>query len=476
MKRNVVPLPQQELFGRPPAPTRPPPLPRWSTPRLMVLAAGGAAIGFNNFWQFPMLLGYHGGSAFLLVYLGCLALIGLPLVMAEFLLGRLGRASPVGALANLAGQARADPHWAIVGGMGVLVGFLVFSYLSVIAGWTLAYTLRALLGTFAGLTADGIASQFAQLVKDPEKQLFWFTLFVAATLRVSARGLRDGLQAAVRLAVPLILILFGALLVYAATTQDIVRVLTQLLVPDFTRIGLSGLLAALAHALFTLGVGTGVMMMYGAYAAPSAPLARVGWQVAALDTLTGLAAAVIVFAVLFSGGVESVAGTALVFQALPLAFDHLPLGGVAGTAFFLLLALVAWVSALAFVEAPLVWLGERFRLSRARAALACGLAAWAVGVVVILSFSAWSFSFKFFGSVKKLGMFDILQILTAHLLLPLGAILIALFAGWLVRPALSREVLAFRSPCSHDAWLWSVRLVTPLLLLVAIVSLADLFA
>ncbi len=476
MKRNFVPSTQQELFGTPPAPVRPLPLPRWSTTRVMVLAATGAAIGFNNIWQFPLLLGYHGGGAFLLVYLGCLALIGVPLVMAEFMLGRLGRASPVGALANLAVQVRSDPHWAVVGGMGVLAGFLVFSYLSVIAGWTLAYTLRALVGAFAGLTADGIASQFALLVKDPEKQLFWFTLFLAATLLVSARGLRGGVQAAVRLAVPLILVLFGVLLVYAATTQGIGRALAQLSVPDFTRIGASGLLAALAHALFTLGVGTGVMMMYGAYAAPHTPLARVAWRVAALDTLTGVAAAVIVFAVLFSGGVEPVAGTALVFQALPLAFDHLPLGGVAGTVFYLLLALVAWVSALAFVEPVLVWLGERFRMSRARAALVCGAAAWAVGVVVILSFSTWSFSFKFFGSVKKLGMFDILQILTAHLLLPLGAILLALFAGWLVRPAVSREALAFRSPCSYDTWLWTVRLVTPLLLLVVIVSLSDLFA
>jgi NSS family neurotransmitter:Na+ symporter len=476
MKRQIVPSTQQELFGTPPAPPRPPPLPRWSNARVLALAAGGAAIGFNNFWQFPLLLGYHGGSAFLLVYLGCLALIGVPLVMAELLLGRLGRASPVGALANLANQSRADPHWAVVGGMGVLVGFLVFSYLSVIAGWTLAYTLRSLVGAFTGLTADGIASQFALLVKDPEKQLFWFTLFMAATLLVSARGLRGGLQVAVRLAVPLILILFVALVIYAATTEGFGRALTQLALPDFTRIGVSGLLAALAHALFTLGVGTGVMTMYGAYAGPHVPLARVTWRVAALDTITGVAAAVIVFAVLFSGGVEPVAGTALVFQALPLAFDHLPLGGVAGTVFFLLLALVAWVSALAFVEAPLAWLGERFGLSRARAASVCGMAAWTVGVVVILSFNAWSFSFKFFGTVKKLGMFDILQILTAHLLLPLGAILLALFAGWLVRPALSRDVLAFRSPCSYDTWLWTVRLLAPLLLLVVIVSLSDLFA
>ncbi len=476
MKRTATPSSQSGLFGTPPAAARHSVLAHWSSPRVLVLAAAGAAIGFNNFWQFPHLLGSYGGGAFLIVYLGCLALIGVPLLMAELMLGRLGRASPVGTLRHLAGLVRSDPNWAMVGAMGVIAGFLIFTYLSVIAGWTFAYTLRALVGAFAGLTADGIGSQFAQLVKDPEKQLFWYTLFVGATLLAAARGLRAGVEIAVRLVVPLLLILLGALLVYAATTGGIGRALAQLFVPDFTRLGSAGILNAMTHALFTLGLGTGVMLMYGAYATAHTPLARVSLRVVALDTLTGLAAAVIIFSVLYAGGVEPVAGAALVFQALPLAFDHIPLGGVAGTAFFLLLTLVAWVSALAFIEPALVWLGERYGLSRRRAALVCGVAGWLLGVVVMLSFNAWAFSFKFFGVVKKLGMFDVLQILTAHLLLPLGGILLALFAGWVVRPATSREALGLRSPCSFDAWLWSVRVVIPLLLVIVMLSLSDLFA
>ena len=394
----------------------------------------------------------------------------MPLLVAELMLGRLGRASPVGTLRHLAGLVRSDPNWALVGAMGVIAGFLIFTYLSVIAGWTFAYTLRALVGAFAGLTADGIGSQFAQLVKDPEKQLFWYTLFVGATLLAAARGLRAGVEIAVRLVVPLVLILLGALLVYAATTGGIGRALAQLFVPDFTRLGSAGILNAMTHALFTLGLGTGVMLMYGAYATAHTELARVSLRVVALDTFTGVAAAVIIFSVLYAGGVEPVAGAALVFQALPLAFDHIPLGGVAGAAFFLLLTLVAWVSALAFVEAPLVWLGERYGLSRRRGAGGCGIAGWLLGAVVMLSFNAWAFSFKFFGIVKKLGMFDVLQILTAHLLLPLGGILLALFAGWVVRPATSREALGLRSPCSFDAWLWSVRVVIPILLVIVMLS------
>lgn len=474
MKRTTTTSLQPDLFGTAPTPVRHVST-HWSSARVLVLAATGAAIGFNNFWQFPHLLSSYGGGAFLIVYLACLALIGVPLLLAEFMLGRLGRASPVGTLRHLASATRSDPNWEMVGMMGVIAGFLIFTYLSVIAGWTLAYMLRALVGAFTGLTADGIGSQFAQLVKDPEKQLFWHTLFVGATLLVAARGLRPGVEAAVKLVVPLVLILLAVLLVYAATTDGIVRALAQLFVPDFTRVGSAGLLNAMTHALFTLGLGTGVMLMYGAYATAHTPLARVTLRVAALDTVTALVAAIIIFAVLYAGSVEPVAGTALVFQALPLAFDHIPLGGVAGTAFFLLLTLVAWVSGLAFIEPALVWLNERHGLSRRRAALLCGVAAWLLGVVVILSFNAWAFSFKFFGAVKKLGMFDVLQILTAHLLLPLGGILLALFAGWIVRPAVSREILGFRSPCSFDAWLWSVRVVVPALLVIVIISLTDLF-
>lgn len=476
MKRTATPSPQPDFFGNPTTSARQTVAAHWSSTRVLVLAAGGAAIGFNNFWQFPALLGQYGGGAFLIVYLGCLALIALPLLMTELMLGRHGRASPVGTLRHLANLSRGDPHWSAVGGMAVLAGFLIFSYLSVIAGWTVAYTLRALFGAFAGLTADGIGSQFAQLVKDPEKQLFWHTLFVASVTLVTARGLRAGVEAAVRVVVPLLLVLLAALLVYAATSGGAGRALAQLFIPDFSRLGAAGILNAMTHALFTLGVGTGVMLMYGAYAGAHTPIVRVSLRVIALDTLTGLAAAVTIFSVLHAGGVEPVAGTALVFQALPLAFDHLPLGGVAGTVFFLLLTLVAWVSALAFIEPALAWLRERYGIERRRAALLCGAAAWGVGLVVILSFNAWAFSFRFFGTVKKLGMFDVLQILTAHLLLPLGAILLSLFAGWLIRPAVSREAFALRSPCSFDTWLWLVRVVIPALLLVVMFSLSDVFA
>ncbi len=449
---------------------------RWASSTMFVLAASGAAVGFNNLWQFPYIAGEYGGGAFVIVYFFCILLIGLPLLMAEVMLGRAGRASPVFAFYHLTEQARARHFWVFVGALGILGGFLIFSYLSVIAGWTMAYTLRSALGVFSGLTADGISSLFTALVNDPEKQLFWHTLFVVMTMVAGGRGLRLGLEPVIRHAAPVMFILLFILFLYASSTGEFEHALIYLFEPDFTRLTGIGILTAMAHAFFSLGLGVGVMLMYGAYLDEEVSIARTSLAVAGIDTAVALMGAVIVFSVLFAGKVELSSGAGLVFQALPLAFDHIPLGRIFGTLFFALLVVIAWLTAIALVEPAMVWLGERFGLSRFKAALLTGTLAWTLGLAAILSFNYWAFSFKFLGSLKKLGFFDILQILTSQALLPVGGILIALFAGWVMAAASTRERLAMRSPCAFDSWIWAVRLVTPALLLIVLLNIHKLFA
>ncbi|MGE5240920.1 MAG: sodium-dependent transporter, partial [Bacteroidota bacterium] len=261
---------------------------RWSSPRMFVLAAGGAAIGFNNFWQFPQLAAQYGGGAFVLVYLLCVLFLGVPMLMAEFAMGRAGKASPVATFRLLAGRVRADSLWQLVGGMGVLAVFLILSYLSVITGWVIAFALRAGLGVFTGLTADGMNAQFAQLVKDPEKQLFWHTLFISMTMVVAGRGVRYGLEAIARFAVPLLFILLLGLTAYAATSDAFAHAASVLFMPDFDRLSTDGLLAALSQAFFSLGLGAGAMLMYGAYLHADARVTRLSFYVAGIDTLTSL--------------------------------------------------------------------------------------------------------------------------------------------------------------------------------------------
>ncbi|MBI3546286.1 MAG: sodium-dependent transporter [Gammaproteobacteria bacterium] len=449
---------------------------RWSSPSMFVLAASGAAIGFNNFWQFPPLIAQYGGGAFLMVYLLCVLIIGLPLLMLEFALGRAGRASPVGTFRFLARRAHADPLWRLVGGMGIISVFLILSYLSVIAGWMLAYAWRAAFGIFVGLTADGMSAQFAQFVKDPEKQLFWHSLFMIMTMFAVGRGVRHGIQAVVQYMVPLLFIILFGLAIYAANTDAVVHALNVLFMPDFSKMSNTGVLAAMSHAFFSLGLGAGAMLMYGAYLGADAKVTRLSFYVVGADTLTGLLAAFVIFSVLFAANVDLSSGPSLVFQSLPLAFDHLPYGRIALTALLVLLAIVAWVSAVALAEPVMVWLSECFGMSLQRSTILCGVGAWALGIVTIFSFNDWAFSFKMFGVVKKLGFFDVLQVATAQVLLPLSGILIAVFAGWALKPAMLREVLHWRASWMFSVWLWLIRLVIPVLLLIIIFNLPELFA
>jgi NSS family neurotransmitter:Na+ symporter len=313
-------------------------------------------------------------------------------------------------------------------------------------------------------------------VQDPEKQLFWHALFLVATLLVSARGVARGLEPAARYAVPWLFVLLVVLAAYALSLGDPLAALAPVFAFDFTRLDARAVVHAAAHAFFSLGLGAGVLLMYGAYLGPQARVGRLAAAVAAADTGVSLVAAALVFAVLAAGGVAAATGPALVFQAMPLAFDHVPLGRLFVILFYTMLAVAAWLSAIALAEPAVAWLAERFALRRARAAAAVGIAAWVPGVAVILSFNEWAFAFEFFGALKTLGFFDILQIATAVLMLPLVGILLALFAGWIVPQDDTRQWLVFASPCIFDAWLWLVRLVLPFVLLIVMFHLPRLFA
>jgi len=448
---------------------------RWSGAPAFVLAATGAAMGFNSIWQFPELAVQYGGGAFVLVYLVLLAVFGVPLLIAEVLLGRAARASPVHAIRLMSPNRRRAGAWSIAGWAGVVACFVVFSYLSVIAGWMLAYVVRAAVGTFAGQTADGMASLFTALVRDPEKQLFWHVAFVAACAAVVARGVRGGLEPVTRVAVTLVFAALIALAGYAVSLGTVDAALLQLLEPDFAKLSWLGLATAAGQVFFSLGLGFGMMLMYGAYLRDDAAIPRAALTIAGLDAFTGIIAALIVFAVLFAGSVEPASGPGLVFQALPLAFDHLPYGRGFTALFFVMLSLIALLRAVALLDTVTVWVGERFRLGRIPAVASVAGAAWALGLVTLLSFNYWAFPFSVFGVEKKLGVFDLLQVATTQLLLPVGALLLALFVGWAIRSDTSREALALRSPCAYDAWIWLLRLAVPLVLVVLLVFLPKLF-
>ena len=462
--------------GQPPSVASEPAASSRSSSWWVVLAASGAAIGFNNLWQFPALAAEHGGGAFVLVYLLFALVFGAPLLMAELILGRRARGSALLAYRGPNAGRTPTTAWPVAGWVSVGACFLVFSYLSVIAGWTLAYWVRAALGLFTGQTADGMASLFTALVRDPEKQLFWHAVFVAAVVLLVGRGARSVLDLSARVIVPLLAALLLVLFTFALSQPTLTDALTQVLLPDFSKLSLTAISAAAGQVFFSLGLGFGMMLMYGAHLKDAASVPRAAYSIALIDFVTAVAGAVAIYAVLFAGGIEPASGPGLAFQALPLALDHLPWGRALTILFFALLSTIALLRALALFETIVVALGQRWSLRRKRLVAVVGLAAWGLGLVTILSFNYWAFNFEFFGSEKKLGAFDALQIATTHALLPAAALALAVYCGWFVPRFTSQVALGIRSRLVFAAWLWSLRLLAPLLLLVLLAFLPKLYA
>lgn len=426
----------------------------WSSSLAFFLAATGSAVGLGNIWKFPSLAGANGGGAFVLVYLACIALIGLPILIAEIALGRRGRASPVTTLHDLALEEGRSRAWSAVGLVGMAAGVIILALYSVVAGWSLDYLGLSLHGTYIGASEDQVSRLFAGLTANPGRQMFWYTLFLVVTLGFVAAGVRKGLERAVRIMVPLLGLLLVLLVVYALFVGKVGAGLAYLLRPDFGQLDSHALLLAMGHSFFTLSLGIGAMMVYGAYMPESASIARMGLWVALVDTMVGLLAGAAILPLLFAKGVTPMQGPALIFVALPYAFGTLPLGRIAGAAFFAMLVLAAWTSAIAMLEPTIAWLVERgFR--RARATLGVGAVVWLLGMVTDYSFNIWS-------GVTWQGrtLFELFNFVSSDIMLPTGGFLIVLFTGWMMSErSLRRELRINRT--LFRIWLTVLRYVTP---------------
>lgn len=448
---------------------------RWSSTPMFVLAVVGAIIGLNNIWQFPYLLGEHGGSLFLLVYVIALLVIGFPLMITELAIGRLGRGSPIQTVRALVDKTHADPNWVVLGSVKTFAGFVVLSFLSVIAGWLLAYTVRASFGVLQGQTEDGLSALFSAFVGDPEKQLFWHSVFVFMTTVVAANGLQRGFERLIRLLVPAMFVLFGVLLVYALMFGQPEQAIRHLFVYDPEVFTGWSFMMAVGHAFFSLGLGYGALMMYGAYIHEETDIARSSFAIIVIELVIGLLSAIMVYALLIKGDLDPVSGPMLVFQSLPLALDGLQYGYLMMPVLFLMLVFIAWLTAIALVEPAIVWLIECHKLSRPRAAIWTGIMVWLLGLVTLFSFNVWAFEFEYFGIKKYLGAFDVMQILTSNYLLPVSGLLLAMFAGWSVEKTIKMELMGIKSKRVYFMWHIAVRYIIPVVLLVVAFSVPKMF-
>lgn len=442
----------------------------WSNRWTFIMATAGSAIGLGNIWKFPYMTGVNGGSAFVLVFLGCILLVGIPLMMCEVMLGRRAQRNPADGMLRLAHEASASPHWRWVGLIGVLTGVLILTFYSVIGGWVIRYIAHAVTGDFDGADSGAIGRMFSDLLASPSSLLLWHTVFTAMTVWVVARGVNHGLEKASKILMPSLFAILLLLLAYSVVKGDFVRALDFMFTPDFSRITPQAALAALGHAFFSLSLGMGAVMVYGSYLKRHVSIARTSFYIALADTLVALLAGLTIYALVFEHQLDPSAGPGLIFQTLPLAFGMMWGGQVVGTLFFVLVTFAAWTSSISLIEPAAAWITENTRISRASAACLIGFCTWLLGIGVVLSFNLWQDVKIVFG----LGIFDTLDKLTTTVLLPLGGLMMAVFAGWIMRTQHVREELGLQ-PRAYAAWRFIIRYISPLAIVLIFLSLIGLF-
>ena len=445
----------------------------WSTRLAFILAAAGSAIGLGNVWRFPYTAGEYGGGAFVLVYLLCVAAIGIPIMMAEILIGRRGRQSPINTMRTLAEREGKPAAWSLLGWMGILSGFLILSFYSVIAGWTLAYVVRAAGGAFTGIDAAASKAMFDGFVGNPEALFAWHTVFMVLTVMVVARGVASGLEQSVKWMMPALFVLLLVMVVYAGWAGDLGAAARYLFAPDFARLqdkAGEAILSAMGQAFFSLSLGMGAIMVYGSYLRHDASIARSTVMIAATDTLVALLAGLAIFPMVFAHGLEPGSGPGLIFVTLPIAFGEIPGGSLFGALFFVLLVFAAWTSSISILEPVVAWLVENRGFSRVRAAIIGGTGAWLLGIACLLSLNLWSGY-----TVAGKGILDLFDYLTANILLPLGGILIAIFAGWVLPRAATLDELGGTDSAGYRLWRFLIRYVAPAAVALVLLNGVGLF-
>ena len=438
----------------------------WSSRLGFILATTGAAVGLGNVWRFPYITGENGGGAFVLVYLVCVCLIGVPLMMSEFFIGRRGASSPSVSFGNLAEEASRSHHWRFVGTLGVIVSFLILTFYSVIGGWTLAFLVKSFAAGFDGLSGDEGHRQFAEFMSSPLELIIWHTVFMAISVAVVVRGIAHGIERLATYSMPFLFLILLVLLAYSMTTPEFGQSMSFMFNFNYSMLSTNGVVIALGHAFFSLGLAQSVMVAFGSHLPRKVRLTQAAFVVSILDTVVALAVGVVIFSIVFSNGLEISSGPGLVFESLPVAFGRMPLGGFVGDAFFVMLMLAAWSSSVGLLVPPVERLEVRHGFSRARSTYVVGLAAWLIGVLCALSFSSLADFRPFWGMT----IYRFLDYLTSGILMPVTGVLVAIFAGWIVPKRVSAQELQLGKPVLFGVWRFLVRFVVPVIIVIILIT------
>lgn len=433
----------------------------WGTRFGFIMATAGSAVGLGNIWKFPYMTGEHGGGAFLLIYLGFVLVIGLSLVMAELVLGRIAQRDPIGAFRALGGGA-----WPLVGALGVFTGFVILSFYSVVAGWTLAYIDFMLEGDLATTDPTALGAAFGDFISGGFWPSAYAGLFMVLTAGVVWGGIGHGIERMAKLLMPALIVLLFILIVRSVTLPGAGEGLAFYLTPDFSKVTADTLMAAIGQAFFSLSLGMGALITYGSYLERKLPLPGSAANVVALDTGIAILAGFMILPAVFAFGFDPQQGPNLVFVTLPAVFASMPGGLFFGLLFFMLLAVAALTSSVSLLEVVVTYLIDEWRLSRHVATIGAAVVCFLVGLPSALSL----------GAVDALviggkSFLDWMVALT-DILLPVGGLFISLFVGWVLGP----KAIAAAAREGHESfplagvWLWTLRVVAPLAIAVILLQ------
>ena len=422
-----------------------------------ILAAAGSAVGLGNIWKFPYITGENGGGAFVLIYLICIAVVGLPILIGELMIGKASQQSTVPAFRSLSKPSSA---WMSFGWMGIIASFILLSYYAVVAGWTMHYAWLAMSGAFTGASAENITNIFGEVVSSPSINIGWQLGFMALTIVIVIRGIKGGIELAAKFMIPLLILMLMALLIKAATTSGFEEASNFIFGFHTDDLTAAGILEAVGHAFFTLSIGMGAMLAYGSYLKKKTDIVRNGIVIAGLDTGIALLACMVLFPITFANGMDPASGPGLVFKNMPVALMALPGGSVWAVTFFVLLFIAALTSAISLLEVAASYFIDDLRWSRTKATLVCGVVIAALGIPSSLSNTGGFFT-GFFGETS---WFDGVDWAVSNIMLPLGGLGVALFVGWRMSATIRREafVSGSRSPAMiYGGWLFLVQWIAP---------------
>ena len=448
---------------------------QWRSQSAFVLIAVGAALSLNDFLTLPVLIRQNGGGSFLLLYVFFLFVAGMPLLMAELLLGRLGRADPSRSIEILAGQQQASVYWKSFGFLAIVAAFLIIAMFSAIAGWSLAYFIKSVLGVYSGVTAEDIDILFKGFTGDAERMLLWHTLFVLLLVSISVRDLKSGLERAFMILVVLMIVLLLSGFILVSSLPEFTRSVEFILNYDFFIFDSNTVLLALQRAFYTLALGTGVMMMFASYLPANISIGYSAGLIIMLDLLISIMVVLSLSTLISAIGAEPDIEHEFAFRALPYVFNQFQFGAFYGALFYSLLVLASLTTALALMEAPVCYIQRKFNAGRVKAVIYTGIAVWLFGLGSVLSYSLWlgngfTIALLFGGDAVRLvdnaGFHDVMAFLSSHLIQPLVAFSLCVFAGWTLPRTVTFEALQPLGKFWFELWNYLIRYVTPALIFV----------